>query len=198
MASIAEKYDPTKISGFVAGFGTGAQHPFLVGKVAMAPLGPWELSNISKYAPNLNYGITFLPQGPDNAPAHSSWVGGWTIGIPKGAKNKQAAFDFVQWISHSEEATTIMGSDFTQFPGWKNAPYYEKVQQDPKLKPFYDILVETRHQRPVMPAQAFYMGELAKAVDDSIFGAKSSKQALDEATANTQKELDRVLREGVK
>ncbi len=198
MVSIAKKYDPTKVSGFVAGFGTGAQHPFLVGKVAMAPLGPWELSNIQRHAPNLNYGITFLPLGPDQTEP-SSWVGGWTVGIPKGARNRDAAFQFISWLSHGEEATNIMGSTFTQFPGWKNAPIYEtKIKPDPKLKPFYDILVATKHQRPVMPAQAFYMGELAKAVDDSIFGAKSSKQALDEATANTQKELDRVLREGVK
>ena len=197
MVDYAEKYDPTQISGFVAGFGTGEQHPFLTGKLAMAPLGPWELSNINKYAPDLKYGITFLPQGPDGAEPHSSWVGGWTIGIPKGAKNKDAAFEFVKWISTSDEATNIMGSNFTQFPGYKNSPYYEKVQTDPLLKPFYDILVETRHQRPVMPAQAFYMGALATAVDNAIFGKSTPEEALAEVTTTTQKELDRILKEGV-
>jgi multiple sugar transport system substrate-binding protein len=196
MTSYAEKYDPTKISGFVAGFGTGAQHPFLVGKLAMAPLGPWELTNINQYAPDLNYAITFLPKGPDQTEP-SSWVGGWTVGLPKGAPNRDAGFEFASWLTHSPEATTITGESLTQFPGWKDAPIYEKFQADEQLKPFYDILVETKHQRPVMPAQAFYMGQLATAVDDAIFGKKSPEQALGEATTATQKELERVLAEGV-
>lgn len=197
MVSFAKKYDPTKISGFTAGFGTGAQHPFLTGKLAMAPLGPWELSNFKTYAPNLKYGITFLPLGPGQT-EHSSWVGGWTVGIPKGSKHRDAAFEFIKWLTHSDEATTIEGESFTQFPGYKNAPYYQKVQKDPVLKPFYDILVATKHQRPVMPAQAFYMGQLDTAVGDAIFAKKTAQQALDDATTATQKELDRVLQEGVK
>lgn len=198
MVSFAKQYDPTKISGFVAGFGTGEQNPFYQQKFAMAPFGPWELSGLKQYAPNLKFGITFLPTGPDGAAPKSSWVGGWTVGIPKGAKNKEAAFEFVKWLTTSDEATGIAGETFTQFPGYKNAPVYEQFKADPQLKPFYDILVETRHQRPVMPAQAFYMGALASAVDEAVFGQKTAKQALDDATVNTQKELDRILKEGIK
>ena len=197
MVDYAKKYDPTRVSGFVAGFGTGEQNPFYQQKFAMAPFGPWELSGLKQYAPDLDFGITFLPTGPDGAPPKSSWVGGWTVGIPKGAKNKEAAFEFVRWLTTSDEATNIAGNSFTQFPGFKKSPYYEKVQQDPQLKPFYEILVETKHQRPVMPAQAFYMGQLATAVDAAIFGQKTAQQALDDATTETQKELDRILKEGV-
>ena len=198
MVEYAKKYDPTKISGFQAGFGTGEQHPFFQGKTAMAPFGPWELANFTRYAPDVEYGITFLPTGPDGAAPKSSWVGGWTMGIPKGSRNLEAAFEFVKWMSTSDKATTIAGKTFNQFPGFKNSPYYAEVQKDPKLKAFYDILSETKHQRPVMPAQAFYTGELARAVDAAVFGQKTAQQALDEATTNTQKELDRILREGIK
>jgi multiple sugar transport system substrate-binding protein len=197
MVEFAKKYDPTKISGFQAGFGTGEQNPFFQGKISMAPFGPWELSNFARYAPNVKFGITFLPTGPDGAPPRSSWVGGWTIGIPKGVKNREAAFEFVKWMSTDDTATTIAGKTFNQFPGFKNAPYYAEVQKDEQLKAFYDILVETRHQRPVMPAQAFYTGSLARAVDAAVFGEKTPQQALDDATAETQKELDRILAEGI-
>lgn len=196
MVSYAEKYGPEQISGFMAGFGTGEQHPFIQGKIAMAPLGPWELPNIKKYAPDLNYGITFMPTGPGAEP-HQAWVGGWTVGIPAGAKNKEAAFEFIKWLSTSDEATALSGTQVRGFPGYKQSPYYEKIKDDPELKPFYDILVEAKHQRPVMPAQAFYMGEVARAVDAAIYGEKTPQQALDEATTATQKELDRIIREGV-
>jgi multiple sugar transport system substrate-binding protein len=198
MVDYAKKYDPTKISGFQAGFGTGAQHPFFQGKTSMAPFGPWELAALKRYAPDLKYGIDFLPTGPDGAPPKSSWVGGWTVGIPKGSRNVDAAFEFVKWMTTSDTATQIAGKTFNQFPGYKKSPRYNDVQKDPQLKAFYDILAETKHQRPVMPAQAFYTGELARAVDAAVFGQKTPKEALDEATASTQKELDRILREGIK
>jgi hypothetical protein len=49
----------------------------------------------------------------------------------------------------------------------------------------------------VMPAQAFFASELQRAVDAAIYGQKTPQQALDDATASTQKELDRILKEGV-
>ncbi len=198
MGEFAKKYDPAMISGFQAGFGSGEQNPFFQGKIAFAPFGAWELANLKRYAPSVEYGITYLPTGPDGATPKSSWVGGWTVGLPKGSKNKEAAFEFVKWITTSEQATTIQGKTFGGFPGVKAAPYYETVKADPKLKAFYDILTETKHQRPVMPAQAFFTGELSSAVDAVVFGQKTAQQALDDATTKTQKELDRILREGIK
>jgi multiple sugar transport system substrate-binding protein len=198
MTDFAKKYDATQISGFVPGLtgGGGETGPFTQQKVAMSPMGPWELGALKQYAPDLQYGITFLPQGPDNAPPRSSWVGGWTIGIPKGAKNKEAAFEFIKWLTTSDQGTTITHDPHGNFPGYKNAPSYQQIQQDPVLKPFYEILVETKHQRPVMPAQAFYMSALQRAVDAAIYGQKTPQQALDDASAETQKELDRILKEG--
>lgn len=198
MVSYAKKYGAERVSGFQAGFGTGEQNPFYQGKFAMAPFGPWELEGLKQYAPNLNYGITYLPTGPNGAEPKSSWVGGWTVGIPKGAKNKEAAFEFIKWLTTSDEATNIHGQAFTGFPGYKKSPYYERVKADPELKPFYDILVATKHQRPVMPATAFMFGAMQRAVDAAVFGQKTPQKALEDANAETQKELDRILKEGVK
>jgi maltose-binding protein MalE len=47
-----------------------------------------------------------------------------------------------------------------------------------------------------MPVQAYYMGALKRAVDFAVFGKKTPKQALDDATTETQAELDLVLRGG--
>ncbi len=198
MTAFAKKYDPTQISGFIPGLtGPGGETgPFTTRKVAMTPGGPWEIATLKRYAPDLQYGITFMPQGPGAEP-HQSWVGGWTVGMPKGARNKEAGFEFLKWITTSEGGTNLIYDPNGNFPGYKKAPVYAKAQQDPVLKPFYDILVETKHQRPVMPAQAFYAGALARAVDAAIYGQKTPQQALAEATAETQKELDRILKEGV-
>ncbi len=80
------------------------------------------------------------------------------------------------------------------FPAYKASRGFEHVQGDPKLETFYEILKNTRHQRPVMPAQAFYMGQLERAVSETLYGLKTPKQALDSAQETTQKELDRVMK----
>jgi len=47
-----------------------------------------------------------------------------------------------------------------------------------------------------MPAQAYYMGALQRAVDAAIYGKKSPRQALVDARIETQRELDLILGPG--
>jgi hypothetical protein len=41
-----------------------------------------------------------------------------------------------------------------------------------------------------MPAQSFYMGALNRAIDYSLYGTLTCKQAMDNAAKDTQRELD--------
>jgi hypothetical protein len=45
----------------------------------------------------------------------------------------------------------------------------------------------------VMPAQAYYMNQLDRAVDRAVRGELTPQEALDRATADTQQFLDRIL-----
>lgn len=186
-----------KVAGFQAGFGTGENSPFFIGKQAMALWGPWELSNITRFAPNMKYGITYAPTGPEPAAPHSSWVGGWCVGVPKGAKQTEAAWDFLNWLCASDEGTTLFGKLFTQTPGYKKSSWYAQIPTEkPEMVPFVDILKEARHQRPVMPAQAYFMGALQRNVDAALNGEMSAADALKAAGEETQKELDKILKSG--
>ncbi|MBO7392714.1 MAG: ABC transporter substrate-binding protein, partial [Abditibacteriota bacterium] len=74
--------------------------------------------------------------------------------------------------------------------------YFDTLDKDSPFGAFYEILLRCKHQRPVEPAQEFYMGELAKAVDYAIYGVKTPKQALEDARVASQKELDLRLAGG--
>jgi multiple sugar transport system substrate-binding protein len=190
----AKQHDITRIAGFMAGFGTGENHPFFVGKTAMAPFGPWELGNIKRFAPNLKYGITFMPAGPAPAQPHSSWVGGWCNGLPQGAKLLDQGWQFIKWIGASAEGANFQGTIRSQTSGYKKNPWLDVASKDKDLAAFVDILKEARHQRPVQPAQGFLMGAIARAVDDAIFQKKTPKEAIDAATQESQRELDKLLK----
>ncbi|MEZ4657900.1 MAG: ABC transporter substrate-binding protein [Caldilineaceae bacterium] len=183
-----------EVARFQADFGAGAETPFFMGQEAMRFYGPWELANIEQYAPDLAYGITQAPAGPPPALPNSSWVGGWCAGMPVGARHPDAAWDFLHWLCATDGGTELYGRLFMQFPGYQKSSWYAKLPQErPQLVPFLDILTAARHQRPVMPAQAFFMGALQQNVDAALRGEKSAMEALHDAAESTQRELEQIL-----
>lgn len=175
-----------------------AGDPFFGERAAMALLGAWELPLLAADAPELDYGITFAPAGPPPAEPHSSWVGGWCVGIPQGAAQIDAAWAFTHWLCATDRGTSVFAESLNQTPGYKKSPWYDDVAAtQPHMAQFVDILREARHQRPVMPAQAHYMGALQRNVDAALRGEASATLALTLTTEETQAELDRILTEGL-
>ena len=192
MCSYARDFDIDKIASLQAGFGTAELNPLYVGKLSMGCLHISGIEDIRKYAPSLEYGMTYIP-APPGGEQHSSWVGGWCMAIPKGCRHPKEAWELIRWMCADAEGTTIVAKETGLFPGYRKSPYLEAVRDKPGYGMFLKILEECRHQRPVMPAQAYYMGALQRAVDDAIYGKKSPRQALIDARIETQRELDLVL-----
>jgi multiple sugar transport system substrate-binding protein len=193
MASYAKQYDVTKIAGLERGFGAAEQNPFITGKVAMMCLHIGSIADLARYAPNLDYGVTYIPS-PPGGEQHSSWVGGWCVAIPRGARNRDAAWEFARWICANPQGTKLMGEETGLFPGYKSSPYFDTVRGKKHYEKFFRILQECRHQRPVMPVQARYMRELSRAVDAAVYGKATPREALARARETTQRELDIISR----
>lgn len=189
MTSWARKYDVTKVSAFTSGFGSREQNPLYTGQVAMTLLHISGLEEIKQYAPNLDYGIGYIPAPPDGE-KHSSWVGGWCMAIPKGSRHAEEAWEFVRWCCRDPEGTKAAATIQGLFPGYADSPYFEDIKDKPGYGQFLEILRECRHQRPVMAAQGFYMTALGRAVDFAIYGKMTPRQALEQATRESQAELD--------
>ncbi|MBI3920301.1 MAG: ABC transporter substrate-binding protein [Armatimonadetes bacterium] len=196
MVSYAKQYDVTKVASLQQGFGSAEQNPFITGKVAMMCLHIGGIADLARYAPDLDYGVTYIPSPPEGE-QHSSWVGGWCVALPNGARNRDAAWEFVRWLCASTEGTELAGKSTGLFPGLKTSPYFETVRGKKHYDKFLQILQECRHQRPVMPVQARYMRELSRAVDAAVYGKATPKEALARARVATQRELD-ILGQGGK
>jgi multiple sugar transport system substrate-binding protein len=144
---------------------------------------------IKQMNPGLPYGITTLPSYKGQTP--SSWVGGWCAGIPKGSKNPDAAWEFLKWITASPDGTTAVGKATDEFPGYKPSPFLNQL--DPQLALFYPILKTTLHQRPVTPAEDYYMGQLNNEVSNALYGKKTPLQALTDCTNNVQAYINKEI-----
>jgi len=193
MKSYADEYGFINISSFAEGFGDQQDAPFLRGKIAMAAGHVSNVQLFKKFAPNLDYGATAMPYPAELGFDHSAWMGGWCLGIPRGSRHAKEAFEFMKWICSSEVAGRSVIETTGTFPGYKKSAAFAAVKGNDKLEAFYEILKNTRHQRPVMPAQAFYMGALERAVSDVLNGLATPQEALQKAQRETQRELDRVM-----
>ena len=189
MAGYAKRYDPERVNAFSSGFGSREQNPLYIGRVAMALLHISGGEEIKQYAPNLDYGISYIPAPPDGE-RHSSWIGGWCLAIPKGSRHPEAAWRFIKWACRDPGGTAAAGRIQGLFPGYRKSPYFDTIRGKPGYGMFLRILEECRHQRPVMPAQAFYMSALGRAVDFAVYGRKTPREALRQAARETQIELD--------
>lgn len=126
--NVVNKYGAAKVQKFTAGWGQymSAQDPFYTGKVAMVIDGEWQPVNIPKTAPNLQWGVVNIP-----APAASPNLAGTTqltastLFIPKNAQHKQAAFEFMKYLTDKQ----AMG-DFTVALG--NLPARTSMLDDPR------------------------------------------------------------------
>ncbi|MCE5198108.1 MAG: ABC transporter substrate-binding protein [Armatimonadota bacterium] len=189
MVNYAKKFDVTKINAFSSGFGSRDQDPFYTGQIAMKCMHISCIEDIKQYAPNLDYGVAGMP-APKGGELNSSWIGGWCLAIPKGSKKADAAWEFIRWCCHDPKGTSIVGRTQGMLPGYRKSPYFKEVENKPIYCEFVKILKQCRHQRPVMPAMSFYSGAIEKATDYALYGRKTPKQALDDATRDTQIELD--------
>ena len=205
MTELANKYGLNKVNSLGATFGSGPQDPFLMGKVAMQFMHVMGVQPIPRYAPDLEFGVGFLPSPPDGE-KESSWVGGWTMAIPRDARNRRspaqrdAARIFLKWMCASNEGTTYAAKKLHLFPGYRKCPYFDEIRMAPKgsdqariYRPYLEILEKCKHQRPVMPAQSRYMFELDRAVSRTLFRQTTAAAALAEARRNTQDALDKIL-----
>ena len=193
MMTYADQYGFEKINSFVEGFGDQADTPFVHGMIAMAAGHVSNPRMIKKYAPNLDYGAVHIPYPARMGSDQSAWMGGWCLSIPRGSRHPEAAFEFMKWLCTSPDAGETMIRTMGTFPAYKNSPAFASIGDRPELAVLYDVLKNTRHQRPVIPAQGFYMGALDRAVNEILNRIRTPKEALMKAQQDTQKELDRVM-----
>jgi ABC-type glycerol-3-phosphate transport system substrate-binding protein len=193
MKSYADEYGFEKINSFAEGFGDQADNPFIRGKIAMAAGHVSNIQLFKKYAPDLDYGAVPFPYPAKMGSDQSAWMGGWCMAIPRGSKKREEAFRFIKWICTSEAAGRSMIATTGTFPGYINSPAFDLVKGNDKLEVFYNVLKNTQHQRPVMPAQAYFMGALDRAIMNILNDMKTPEDALMYAQTETQKELDRVM-----
>lgn len=153
---------------------------FMAGNTAMVLGGPWELPRMEKEA-KFDWRLTLLPVKEDKNIAASA-LGGYIFVSPKGAKEVDGAFRFIEFMSDPHFLNE----------GWKTgrlAPRTDVVVQNPQWPEAYAIYREQMQSaRPRGPHPQW--PEISKAIQtamqQAITGTKPTDVALKEAAKKIQ------------
>ena len=170
---------PTGIPSY--GFGE-MQNAFLQGQAAMyldsvAIMGPVQDTSKSRIAGKVAYAVH--PKGTQ----HSAQSGGFAMAIPKNARNKEAAFIFMQWMTSKQADLKIAlsGGNINRWSTLDNADIAKKYPLElPALRE--SLKIANPDWRPLIPEWDHISQQiLGQALPDVITGRRPAKQALDAA-----------------
>ncbi len=160
---------------------------FIQRKAAMFFSGPWALKELEKAnVPGLNeiVGTAPMPRGFDGRPT-GSVQGGGSLFVPRGARNREAAFEFMKWAS-SPKYQMRLAQEMGRYPVLAelyNQPYFKN---QPQLQPFLSQLNTARPYKLEAYAQADIVWEQAIA---AIFNGSEVKTTLEDANHAIQSAL---------
>ncbi|MDE2819327.1 MAG: extracellular solute-binding protein [Chloroflexota bacterium] len=167
----------------------GSTNAFVNGESALHVDGSFRVGTIRNNNPDLNYGVTELPVGP-NGEQHT-FGSYWTHGITRRANDDparlEAAIKFLQFIT-TPEAGTLWVNNVGELPAQLAAASDDAILADPILGPFSAGLAYSH--------ATFFVDESAQrqvlidAFDNIRLGGMDPCDALDEAAAAEQELID--------
>lgn len=158
---------------------------FNEGKAAMVFSGPWFLGEVR---PGLQVGIAPLPALDEaGGKPMRPWMTVEGVYVAAPSKNKEAAFDFVKYVT-DVEAAQVMALEGRQSPAAKKVYDDPKVQGDPLLAGFRKQ-VETAVPMPNAPEMTMVWSPATSALGTIIRGTSTPKDALSKAQAQVVKSV---------
>ncbi|MDF2585423.1 MAG: transporter substrate-binding protein [Mycobacterium sp.] len=152
------------------------------GKIGMLITGPWELSTFT----DIDYGVQILPTYPGASGGHQTISGpdNW-VTFDNGDKRKQAAVDFVKWISAPEQVrtTSLATGDLpTRSSIGHDAAFVGELDQKlPGTGVFVENLANVEKARPTVEQYPAISEALGQAIVSVMLGESQPAQALDTA-----------------
>ena len=128
-----------------------------------------------------------LPPRCDGCPAAST-AGGWILGVGADSPNKDLAFEFISLVTSTENVTPfevaqsrvpVRKSGLANSKAFEVDPYYPALAEAAKVVQF----------APAVPSYPKIVEQIYTAIQKSVQGSASPKDALDEAAA----EVDKLL-----
>jgi multiple sugar transport system substrate-binding protein len=207
MAGYSRRYGPSEVTAFRSGEKaiTGTAFPLLADRrYAVLMGGQWRVRDIAEASREGSDEITVVPlPAPPGGRERAGWVNGNFFVVPRQAKQKQGAWQFMKFWSgfdgHEAQAAEACAAG-----GWIPASpavvdqvaYQQALARWPLLGEFVE-LAASENQRPVppLPVASLYYQAVVKAAQEVMYRGDDPRAALTRAAEQTRQRLREVLDE---
>ena len=155
---------------------------FRSGKYAMIFDGPWSIKSLNELG--LNYGVALIPEGPAGT---ATAIGGTNMVIPKAAKHKSEAVEFLKFLL-SKEIQAMWANELGQIP--VNTEAFDAI--DTVRHPYLPVFIEQikhAHPRPPVPNYGDIERIFNAEMEAALKGLKTPEEALRAATERVNSEV---------
>jgi multiple sugar transport system substrate-binding protein len=139
---LTDWYGYGKLTKFGAGLGDefSTQNAFEAGKLAISMDGEWRIASIAADKSSVNYGVAPIPVAADKASLYGSgYITGNVIGISRGSKNPEAAWEFVKYLTTNTDAMVKLANGIKNVPTTTAALNSPNLSADPDFSVFLQI-----------------------------------------------------------
>ncbi|WP_433444400.1 ABC transporter substrate-binding protein [Nonomuraea sp. CA-141351] len=170
-----------------------AKHPFYEGKVAMVLDGEWRNAMIAGDAKDLDYGTAPLPVADDRPDLYGSgFTAGTVIGVPKGAKHPQQAWELIKHLTTDTASLVTLSNALRNVPTTKAAMDSPDLAKDANFKTFLDIFAHPKTSTiPASVNSVFNQEALSSFIEKWEKGAVPD---LDAGLKSVDKQIDDKLK----
>jgi multiple sugar transport system substrate-binding protein len=187
--SMVDYYGYKNLQKFQAGAGDefSAQNAFERGKIAMQQDGEWRVAFIAAEHPELQYGTAPMPVDKPNLYGAGS-VNGTIIGIPKGVKHKDQAWDLLRYLTFNTHALATLSNGLRNVPSTKASLTSSEIKPDKHFATFLKIFANPNSKTTPITAvgnawgtliQGFVVKWQAGKVSDLSGGLKGLDKQID-------------------
>ncbi|MFP3769446.1 ABC transporter substrate-binding protein [Enterococcus faecium] len=188
-------YGKNTINKLEAEFGSGVSDPFISGLVAMRAQNINYYSSLMENAPDdFDFGVMQLPEKEEGS-GHWSWGGGFVLEVPYGAKDPEASYEFIKYLS-SPEVQEKFGEKSFDIMASKTAN--ENLVNNDNLtdkgKMIYQMADENFKNTVITPVPLDapdYTTLVNEQIDQILLGTKSPKEGL----ADAQKAVENLVKQ---
>lgn len=151
---------------------------------------------------------TAYAQAPNNGNPVGGWLWAWTMAIPAGSPNAEAASDFIEWATSKDYILAV--ANHPEF-GWANVPTGSRAStyEYPEFKAEVDFadaeLAAIEAASPDATEMKPYVGvqfatipefpEVGSAIAQEIAAALTGAKSVEDALAAAQRAADSIMRE---
>ncbi|TWT06191.1 ABC transporter substrate-binding protein [Planomicrobium sp. CPCC 101079] len=189
LKSFKDRYGEDVINSYQAQIDSQQGHPFFSGDLAMIVQQPTFYTQIRDYAQDLNFGVVELPEYEEGN-GHTSWGGGFVAEIPAGAKNPEASWEFIKYLTDVEAQTYWAVQNFdnvANIEAAESAAESTEFTEDGTM--VYQKAVENMEHTLLTPVPVIapdFSSFINPNMDEFFLGSMTAKEALEKSQTDVE------------